>query len=76
MYGRHGLVFWDGVKYSYATTTILRNVFDLLAGNAATKAGAEATFDLMRFKLLIMPRLDMGSGNERFTLYRRARTVT
>lgn len=73
--GRYGLVFWDGEKYSYATKTILRNVFDILAGSAATKSGAEATFELICAKLLVMPGLDMGSGNAQFTLYKRARTV-
>jgi hypothetical protein len=74
--GRRGLVWWNGEVYSHGSDTILRNVFDRLAGNAATNRGTNAAIDLMRAKLLILPSIEMGSGLRRFALYRREQRGT
>lgn len=72
-----GLRIWDGQSYACGAETILRVVFDIVAGNAATKHGANVTFDLMRDKLLVLHRAGLCDGDERFplTIYRREREV-
>lgn len=76
-YHSEGLRIWDGQSYACGVETILRVVFDIVAGNATTKHGANVTFDLMRHKLLVLPRADLCNGNERFplTIYRREQEV-
>ena len=69
--GAEGLRYWDGRSYDHCPESILRVVLDDLAGNAVSRAKANLMFDLMRHKLLVLPRVDLPARNGRFLMIHR-----
>jgi hypothetical protein len=65
-----GLRFWDGQSYAHVES-VLRCVLDEVAGNAINRAKANLMFDLMRHKLLVLPRVDLPERNGRFLVIHR-----
>jgi hypothetical protein len=66
-----GLRYWDGCSYDHCPESILRVILDDLAGNAVNRAKANLMFDLMRHKLLVLPRVDLPERNGRFLMIHR-----